>query len=478
MNQSYSIVKKSLDSHSWIGLLVSVLMYIICLSGTLCVFYPEFQRWEKAHVQASPTLNIAALEHALNNAISDTSIATDHMYAYLPTNDRPFLSVGNQNQDWYVDSKGNMTDQVESKWTDFLIDMHVYLTVPSSLSLIVVSTLGAMLSALIISGFLAHPRILKDAFKLRLGSGSRLEQVDIHNRLSVWGVPFYLLIAITGAYFGLALPLLGAISIVTGKDPVAIQASVFGEEPTINLGGPLNLESTFQEMKEIAPESEPFRLIIHNAGKTSQFIEIMARHSQRLIRSENYRFDAMGNYLGKVGFSDGEVGRQIIYSMNNLHFGHFAGYVSKVIYAALGLALTVISVTGVNIWLRKRNNRDQINQLWIGVVWGVPLSLLMAMFTGLALDFVSVQLFWLSLVAVLAFSVIVNEELKCRTRLQVANIILLAVVLSTHVVIFRSAAFTGAPLIINTILISCMLTIFATVLRTESNQFSEPSICK
>ena len=227
-------------------------------------------------------------------------------------------------------------------------------------------------------------------------------------------------------------------------------------------------------MKEIAPESEPFRLIIHNAGKTSQFIEIMARHSQRLTRSENYRFDAMGNYLGKVGFSDGEVGRQIIYSMNNLHFGHFAGYVSKVIYAALGLALTVISVTGVNIWLRKRNNRDQINQLWIGVVWGVPLSLLMAMFTGLALDFVSVQLFWLSLVAVLAFSVIVNEELKCRTRLQVANIILLAVVLSTHVVIFRSAAFTGAPLIINTILISCMLTIFATVLRTESNQFSEP----
>ena len=81
MSGTDSIVKKSLDSHSWIGLLVSVLIYIICLTGTLCVFYPEFQRWEKASIEESPILNVAALENALNNAISDSSIVTSHMYA-------------------------------------------------------------------------------------------------------------------------------------------------------------------------------------------------------------------------------------------------------------------------------------------------------------------------------------------------------------------------------------------------------------
>ena len=474
MSDTDSIVKKSLDSHSWIGLLVSVLMYIICLTGTLCVFYPDFQRWEKASTYESPLLNIAALENALNKAISDSSIVTSHMYAYLPTDERPFLSVANEEHDWYVDSQGNLTGLVESKWTDFLINMHVYLTIPSSLAIILVSTLGAMLCALIISGLFAHPRIFKDAFKLRLGSGSRLEQVDIHNRLSVWGIPFYLLIAVTGAYFGLVLPLLGAVSAVTGKDPLAIQATVFGEEPRINLAGPLNLQAAFREMSEIAPQAKPFRVIVHNAGESSQFVELMASHSQRLIYSENYRFNSEGNYLGKVGFSDGEVGRQIVYSMYDLHFGHFAGYISKFIYGLLGLSLTVVSVTGINIWLRRRSNRDQINQLWVGVVWGVPLSLLLAMLTGLALDFVSVILFWLSFLATLTFSVIVKEELKSRNYLQIANVIILAIVLGAHVTIFGSAAFTGAPLIINAILFFYMLTILVTIWRTESNKVEKP----
>lgn len=473
MSGTDSIVKKSLDSHSWIGLLVSVLMYIICLTGTLCVFYPEFQRWEKASIEESPILNVAALENALNSAISDSSIVTSHMYAYLPTDDRPFLSVANEEHDWYIDSKGNLTGLVESKWTDFLINMHVYLTIPSSLAIILVSTLGAMLCALIMSGLFAHPRIFKDAFKLRLGSGSLLQQVDIHNRLSVWGVPFYFLIAITGAYFGLVLPLLGAVSAVTGEDPLVIQATVFGEEPRVNVAGPLNLEAAFREMSEIAPEAEPFRLIVHNAGQSSQFFEIMASHSQRLIYSENYRFNAAGNYLGKVGFSDGEVGRQIVYSMYDLHFGHFAGYISKFIYGLLGLSLTVVSVTGINIWLRRRNNRDQINQLWVGVVWGVPLSLLIGMLTGLALDFVSVLLFWLSFFAALTFSVIVREELRSKNYLQIANVTLLTMVLGAHVTIFGSAAFAGAPLIINLILFSYMLTILITMWRTESNQVNK-----
>ena len=31
------LVKRSLSAHSWLGLFVSALMYIVCLTGTLCV---------------------------------------------------------------------------------------------------------------------------------------------------------------------------------------------------------------------------------------------------------------------------------------------------------------------------------------------------------------------------------------------------------------------------------------------------------
>ena len=93
--------------------------------------------------------------------------------------------MANEKQNWYTNHDGSLGNVVENKWTELLIDMHLYITIPNSVGMILVSTLGAMLCALIISGLFAHPRIFKDAFKLRLSSGTRLEQVDINNQLSV-----------------------------------------------------------------------------------------------------------------------------------------------------------------------------------------------------------------------------------------------------------------------------------------------------
>ena len=470
MKVSGLFVKQSLSAHSWIGLLASTLMYIVCLTGTLCVFYPEFQRWEKASVDESLAFEISALQKGVNDAIANEEILTSHMYVYLPTEERPFLSLANEKQDWYVNHDGSLGNVVESKWTDFLIDMHLYLTIPNSVGMMLVSTLGAMLCALIISGLFAHPRIFKDAFKLRLSSGTRLEQVDIHNRLSVWGTPFYLLIAITGAYFGLVSPLLGVVSAVTGKDPVAVTASVFGEEPQLNLAGPLDLETAFTQMTVVAPDADPFLIVVHEAGTPSQFFTIMARHPQRMIYSENYQFDAAGRYLGKVGFSDGEAGRQIVYSMYYLHFGHFAGYLGKAIYFILGIALTIVSVTGVNIWLAKRKKRDQINLLWLGVVWGVPASLEIALLTALLFDFVSVSLFWVSLVTTFALVASTEQEADAKKKLLTVNAVLVALILLTHITIFGSAAVAGAALIINSLILALLIALIAAIWRPNLTQ--------
>ena len=89
--------------------------------------------------------------------------------------------------------------------------------------------LAPMLCALIISGLVAHPKIFKDAFNFRTKGSRHLEQADIHNGLSVWGVPFHLMIAITGAYFGLALPILAVFADARyDGDREAVIASVFG----------------------------------------------------------------------------------------------------------------------------------------------------------------------------------------------------------------------------------------------------------
>ena len=42
-----SLAKRSLQSHTWLGLVVSAVMFLICLSGTIAVLHKEFERWEQ-----------------------------------------------------------------------------------------------------------------------------------------------------------------------------------------------------------------------------------------------------------------------------------------------------------------------------------------------------------------------------------------------------------------------------------------------
>jgi uncharacterized iron-regulated membrane protein len=449
MKFSTALVKQSLSGHSWLGLFVGTLMYIVCLTGTLSVFYPEFQRWEQANVEESFNYDIVALEGTFNDLISDESVVTEHMYLNLPTSDMPRTTIATEGEEWFTNTDGSIGASVNHNWTELLVGLHLYLTIPNSLGVVLVSALGAMLCALIVSGFLAHPRILKDAFKLRMDGNSRLEQVDIHNRFSVWAAPFHMLIAITGAYFGLVLPMLAAISAFTGEDAAAIQAVVFGEEPALHQEGGFQIVRAFENLALEAPEATPFRLIVHNAGEPEQFLEILASHPQRMIYSENYRFDTEGSYLGKTGFSDGQAGQQIIYSMYYLHFGHFAGYVSKIVYLLLGLALTVVSVTGINIWLKKRSYEDQLNELWVGCVWGIPLALLISALTQVTLGIVSTPIFWLSFVCILVYCLIQADERMCRRRLLQTTAIFTSLLLTAHISKFGLHTISGASPIIN-----------------------------
>lgn len=443
------LVKRALASHGWLGLLVGALMYIVCLTGTLSVFYPEFERWEQPEVVESLEYDAAALEGALNRIVARDSLLTEHMYLNLPTEEIPRASVSNEERGWFVQADGSLGGPVEHDWTHFLIDTHIYLTLPETFGMAVVSALGAMLVGLIVSGLLAHPRLFKDAFHLRLRGSGRLEQVDIHNRLSVWGAPFHLLIAVTGAYFGLVMPVLGVVSGMTGRDAEAITASVFGDEPVVEETGRLRVTAALADLSARAPEAEPFAITVHGAGTDRQFMEVHASHPGRMIYSENYRYDSGGTYLGKAGFSDAEVGKQVVYSMYYLHFGHFGGFAVKLIYALLGLALTIVSISGVNIWLTRRRHRDALNDLWAGLVWGAPVALAATAASDLALDAASPLLFWTVLAVCVWWSLRQRDGGRTRRDLLAAWGGLIVLLLATHLARFGADSFGPAALVIN-----------------------------
>jgi uncharacterized iron-regulated membrane protein len=468
---SPGLVKKSLASHSWIGLLVGALMYLVCLSGAIVVFYQEFERWEQPTVHESLEYDTQAIQQAYNTLAAqeaehhaEEQHAEDehehkHMYVTLPTESVPRTVVSSDTGGWFVNSDGSLGEKVQHDWTHMLIHLHLYLHLPGSFGMIVVSILGAMLCGLIISGFLAHPGIFKDAFNLRLKGARRLEQVDIHNRLSVWGAPFHLMIAITGAFFGLAaiVSLVLAAAFFEG-DTEAVIPAVYGAEPELDqpIGNPA-IGKALEQMDTIAPGTTPFYVTVEEAGTPGQYMIVGTEHPGRLIYAEQYRFDSAGNYLDKVGFSDGEAGRQIIFSVYRIHFGHFGGFAVKILYAIFGLALTVVSVTGINIWLVKRKTRDYLNNVWTGLVWGTPAALVLTGITQVIIGIPSTGILWVSVVAAIALAQYLDDDNKSKALLQMASALLLTALVTLHMIKFGWAVAPVAMGLNLTLLIIAMI---------------------
>ena len=400
-----TLVQRALKGHAAIGLLVGALMYLVVLSGTLVVIGPRWDRWEQPRAPEMHHIAPAAVQHAVAVAGGAHPAA---IMVTLPDDELPRTIVTAGKRPYFLDASGNRAQVVAHPWADFLLALHIYLNLPATLGLVVVGALGSMLSALIVTGVIAHPRLFRDAFRLRARANRQLAQADWHNRLGIWTLPFGLAVALTGAFLGLAV--VGATLIAKGHhggDVAQVYAPIFGDQVAPG-GGPAKIAdvaAALTMMQARFPDVTPSYVSIAGAGRQEQRIEIIADVPHRLIYGESYRFDAAGHYLGKVGLSDGAVGQQVAASMYRLHFGSFGGLAVELAYVLFGLCLLVVTGTGMSLWLHKRRRRGEpsvrLEAFWTIIVWGAPLLIVIDYWIVVAWPTASATWWFWSLLAAL-----------------------------------------------------------------------------
>jgi uncharacterized iron-regulated membrane protein len=385
-NPNPGFVQRTLNGHAAIGLLSAVLMYLLVLSGTLAVFDDELHRWEQPRSVETEALAPNGVQRALTESLAAAAgKPAAAIVIHLPSDASPRATLSDGTGLHYLDASGHARGPVQTPWADFVMALHFYLNLPEVWGLALVGALGVMLVALAITGVLALPRIFRDAFRLNPRASRQLAQVDWHNRLSVWTLPFGLAVAFSGAVLGIMTP--GAVMMSRldlAPSEAAVFAPVFGGAPAAQGTSTTipDARAALQVMNSRFGDAVPTDVIIRNAGTATQDIEVLTREPQRLIVGEYYRFDASGRFVGAVGLSQGHAGQQFAASMYRLHFGNFAGLWMKIAYFVFGLALTAVSGTGVSIWLMKRRRRalglPRLEQMWAVVVWGSPLLLALA----------------------------------------------------------------------------------------------------
>ncbi len=441
--------QRALGGHAAIGLLASALLYIIALSGSIVVIHDRWQRWEQPDIAETATLPPAAAQRAMAAAVAHDAgkPATTHLYIRMPTPDLPRAAVTTDHGASYVDGTGRIVGREAHSWTEFLIGLHEYLHLPAVWGLIVVGALGVILAALVVTGVLAHPRILRDAFRLRLRQDPQIARADWHNRIGVWTLPFVLAVTLTGAFIGLGGVGTNLLArVYTGGNAEAIYAPIFGHEPAANPAkAPLpDIATALATLAKRVPDAAPTYIIAHDPGTAGQHVQIIAEHPRRLIYGETYTFGARGEWHGPIGLSDGAVGQQVAASAYNLHFGNYAGLPVELAYMLFGLGLCVVTATGTSLWLRKRDRRGlrspRLGAVWSVVIWGTPLLIVaMAWLRAVAgPDAPLAGAFWGSLaVAVTAAAVRPSwfADIALRTVLPVALLVTAAI----HLMLFPFA---------------------------------------
>lgn len=473
MQLNPELVKRSLSAHSVIGLVVGVLMYLICLTGALAALAETFDRWEQPDVAEFLQVTPAAIATAMNQFRAEIDDSPESLWVVFPTPEFPRMHVTSGEQERFTRSDGSLGPEPVEGWTHMLRELHIQLHLPQTIGLVLVSAMGAMLIALIVTGLFAHPRLFKDAFRLRLGGSRRLEQADIHNRLSVWALPFHLMIGVTGAFYGLVgLLLISAAAAWYDGDQNALIDSVYGVDPVLQ--GQVATLDTAEAMAQLErrhPEVVPLYLVGHKLDTENQFMEIAAAVPGRLAYSEIYRFDAAGQYLGSQGLTSGPTGRQVLYSLYRIHFGYFGGQGVRVLWLVLGLSLTVVSVTGINIWLAKRNQRDALERAWAGFVWGTPLALTVSAFASVFTGLPGLPVFLFCLVASVAAGLKSPDVARTAMWLKAIAALFLALLAGCHLLTFPPQEFGAYLWWLNGGLL-CTALVFGLVAYRTSSQSS------
>lgn len=408
-----TLVRDALAGHSALGLSVAALLYIVALTGTVAMFVPELDRWQERQAPAIETVTPALAAQAVA-ALPGGAAQWRRVTVEYPTETLPRLIVTarpeqGEPQRFVADDRGQLAPR-DPPWSDFLVDLHERLTIPGSAGLILVGLLGVAMVALVLGGVLAHPRLFRDAFLFRSAAADRTRQADLHNRLSVWPLPFHLAIAFTGAALGLSL----TVATFTGTfayqtPPAAVGAALLGTP-----AGPDRTPAPAPDIAAILKQVDHGasagiqRVILDRPGTAGQIVRVDIYRPGRLVYGDRLFFAGNGTPTNPGGMLDSRAGLPFLNGLFAVHFGTFGGVALRIAYALLGVALCVSISSGIRIWLARRASRGRplpaLERLWTGLIWGSPLALLLS-FIGADLGFAAEPIFAATLVIALMLAI-------------------------------------------------------------------------
>ncbi|MEM7360246.1 MAG: PepSY-associated TM helix domain-containing protein [Pseudomonadota bacterium] len=392
------------DLHSWSGVVLGLFIFVVSLTGCFALFDHEIKTWEDQNLRAELPANPTPIHDTFTAWVKQTAGENKVQFATMifPSNYEPyyhgllqFRDADNarvfEHEKWHA-SSGEMLPHREGGLSEWLLDFHRDLMWPESLGgrqvgRAIVGIAGIVLMISILSGIIAHTKIVREFFTLRFQNTIRLKWTDTHKVLGLWVMPFYTMIAFTGAFLGIIVIMSPIIAALSFKgDTEALIDAVIGPptEPRGVMAQMLSIDEV-RALQNPGNGEFPYSVVSENWGDEAAEYRIFYPVQKELGRFELRTISGVsGELIKSEPINELSSGNRVSASIAPLHYGTYGGFWLKVLYFILGLSLCVVTATGLMMWIERRlhgkeGNRSQqfyqrLGKLVIGVTLGLPVA--------------------------------------------------------------------------------------------------------
>jgi uncharacterized iron-regulated membrane protein len=356
--------------HLWVGLIESLYVIVIGLSGSALVFRQELEQKIEPHLHfvqpasQSASWNAVVATICAGNpgfrveALVYPRQADQSAYVILePAREK----VGRQQTRTYYFNpySGQVLGEENSLEgpLGWITNLHYYLFAGTS-GLVVNGVMASGLFVLCLTGIvLWWPGIRRwtNALTIRLNSSWRRLNWDLHTVVGLWCSVVLAVIAFTGMYFAFPVPIGTVTVLATGGNPK--QTAALLAPPRLsktNNARALSLDEVLQVVKSSFPADTSAAFLMFSDGPDGIYTAVgyrrdAAPYAQGITLSIDPH---SGEILKRVGTTQYPLGMRITQYFYTLHFGSFGGngalgILVKILWVILGVVAAALGVTGV-----------------------------------------------------------------------------------------------------------------------------------
>ncbi len=381
MKDRFSFRKLINDVHLWLGIASGLVLFIVCLTGTIYTFRSDIEEMlepEKYSVTvpadaAVIPINklITTLEQQQQGKVVSLEIPADKAESYRvsiapPQTENPEGERGGRPTSYYVNPyTGAILGTTESPASEFfgtVMKMHRWLLMGDSVGRVIVGISTIIFAILCLSGIILWwPKKLKNwkqGFKVKTSANWKRINHDLHNTFGFYSFILLLIMALTGLCWSFewyrdALGKVMGAEVFKGRREKPLSTFAGADVTT------LSPEDFIVRANALLPFEGNIRLSLPSDDSTAVVVTKSKAGFMALNASDKVQLDQHNGEALKVDiFAEKPLNEQIVSLIKPLHLGDVYGTFSKILYFLACLIATSLPVTGTLIWINKLKKKS------------------------------------------------------------------------------------------------------------------------